>query len=91
MSTPAHNIRIIIGKKLRHWRETRGMSQKRLADLANMSQPEIARFETGERKISVDHAIKLAPLLGIRPVDLLPQQVMNGPQREIETDKGPQS
>lgn len=71
----AEHIRFSLGKKLRQIRENAGMSQQKLATLAGMVQPMINRFETGERKITVDHARKLAPALGIAPTDLLPPDI----------------
>lgn len=68
----AQNIQVALGKKLRHLREQAGMSQTKLASLAGMVQPMINRFETGERRITVEHATKLAPALSIAPADLLP-------------------
>jgi transcriptional regulator with XRE-family HTH domain len=67
----AGNLRIMLGKKLRRLREERGLSQQRLAGMAGMVQPMIKRFETGERKITQDHAMKLAPPLRIVPAELL--------------------
>ena len=61
------NLQIALGKKLRRLREARGLSQQKLARLAGMVQPMINRFETGERKMSSDHAMKLAPPLNIVP------------------------
>lgn len=68
----AEQVRINLGRKLRSLREQRGMSQAKLAQMADMVQPMVNRFETGERKITVDHAMKLAPLLGVMPAELLP-------------------
>jgi transcriptional regulator with XRE-family HTH domain len=67
----AENLQIILGKKLRRLREERGLSQQKLAREAGMVQPMINRFETGERKISPHHAMKLAQPLGIVPSELL--------------------
>lgn len=61
-----------IGQKLRHLREQAGMSQTKLAGMAGMVQPMINRFETGERKITIEHAKALAAALRIAPADLLP-------------------
>ena len=68
-------IRIQIGKKLRQLREDARLSQTKLAKLAGMVQPMINRFETGEREIYVEHAQKLAPALGIAPIELLPPEL----------------
>ena len=67
----AKNLRIMLGKKLCQLRKERGLSQEKLARLAGMKQPMINRFETGDRRINVDHAEKLASVLGIVPAELL--------------------
>jgi transcriptional regulator with XRE-family HTH domain len=79
------NLQIALGKKLRRLREARGLSQQKLARLARMVQPMINRFETGERKMSSDHAMKLAPPLNIVPTELLPPGI-NAPVRQAATD-----
>jgi len=71
----ADNLRIMLGKKLRGLRINAGMSQDKLAQLAGMKQPMINRFETGERRMTVEHATALAPALGIAPAELLPPNI----------------
>jgi transcriptional regulator with XRE-family HTH domain len=78
------NLQIALGKKLRGLREEAGMSQQKLASMAGMVQPMINRFETGTRKITVDHAMKLAPALGIKPAELLPPNIQSRSPVRIE-------
>lgn len=87
-NSEAKKNRIKIGRKLRHLREQAGMSQTKLASLAGMVQPMINRFETAERKINVEQAKKLAPVLGIAPADLLPPDI-NVPARQWVTHPAP--
>jgi phage repressor protein C with HTH and peptisase S24 domain len=56
--------------KLRVARELRGLTQQQLAQLAGTSQPQIDRLETGKRKLSIDWMVRLAPHLGVSPIDL---------------------
>jgi phage repressor protein C with HTH and peptisase S24 domain len=56
---------------LRALRQAAGLSQERLADLAGTSQPQINKLETGQRKMTVDWAVKLARPLGVEPTSLL--------------------
>lgn len=63
---------------LRELRETAGLSQQKLADLVGTSQPQIKRLEAGERKMTRPWALRLAPVLGVTPEQMLfPESTMN--------------
>ena len=85
----AKNQQVELGKKLRSLRIDAGMSQYDLADRAGMRQPMVNRFETGERKINVGHAMKLAPPLHIAPAELLPPGIgASTQQMTVHTAQG---
>lgn len=52
-------------------REANGMTQARLAELAETSQPQIRRLEAGERQLTKEWAERLAPHLGISAAELM--------------------
>ncbi|ANC92030.2 helix-turn-helix domain-containing protein [Azospirillum humicireducens] len=56
---------------MRELRQAAGLSQEKLAELAGTSQPQINKLETGQRKMTVDWAVKLARPLGVEPAVLL--------------------
>ena len=56
---------------MRELRQAAGLSQEKLAELAGTSQPQINKLETGQRKMTVDWAVKLAGPLGVEPAALL--------------------
>nr|WP_295830581.1 LexA family transcriptional regulator [uncultured Azospirillum sp.] len=56
---------------MRELRQAAGLSQEKLAELAGTSQPQINKLETGQRKMTVDWAVKLAHPLGVEPALLL--------------------
>ncbi|SMH53684.1 Phage repressor protein C, contains Cro/C1-type HTH and peptisase s24 domains [Azospirillum lipoferum] len=56
---------------MRELRQAAGLSQEKLAELAGTSQPQINKLETGQRKMTVDWAVKLAQPLGVEPTVLL--------------------
>ncbi|WP_148219298.1 XRE family transcriptional regulator [Azospirillum sp. B510] len=64
---------------MRELRQAAGLSQEKLADLAGTSQPQINKLETGQRKMTVDWAVKLAGPLGIEPAVLLGLDVPAAP------------
>jgi phage repressor protein C with HTH and peptisase S24 domain len=59
-----------VKSRLREARERRGLTQQQLAEMAGTSQPQIDRLETGKRRLTIDWVVRLAPLLGVTPVDL---------------------
>ncbi|PWC53058.1 transcriptional regulator [Azospirillum sp. TSH7] len=64
---------------MRELRQAAGLSQEKLAELAGTSQPQINKLETGQRKMTVDWAVKLARPLGVEPALLLGLDVPAAP------------
>ena len=63
-----HNI----GKFIKEKREKKGLSQRKLAELANVSNTEISRIESGERKRPAPYILRrIAPYLGVNYEELL--------------------
>lgn len=56
---------------LKTLREAAGLTQAELADLANTSQPQIKRLESGDRELTRTWAERLAPHLNTTAVKLL--------------------
>lgn len=61
----------IVGANLRRFRDTAGMSQERVAELAGVHRTYIGSVERGERNISLENLCKLASALGRAPSELL--------------------
>lgn len=61
------------GKKLREIRESKGLSLRELADLADMNHGNIHEIEQGRVNPSIATAALLAEALGIDPGDLFPR------------------
>lgn len=59
------------GMGIRELREGLGLSQAELAEKVGTSQPQIDRLEKGQRKLSKDWAIRLAPHLKVKAQELL--------------------
>ena len=57
-------------KNIKHIREQRGLSQKKLADMLDVNQTTIARWEDENRIPTIDKAIKASNILNI-PLDIL--------------------
>lgn len=60
---PLESARQFFGAELRHWRNLRGLSQKRLAQLTHHSEPMVAKVEKAERLPSLDFARRMDTFL----------------------------
>lgn len=61
-----------IGKLVKEKREEKGLSQRKLAELADVSHTEISRIESGERKRPAPYILRrIAPHLGVEYEKLL--------------------
>lgn len=66
---------------LRAWREFRGLSQGKLAELVNTNQNMIAYLESGERALSAKWLRKLAPALETQP-----GMILDHDPNQLDTD-----
>jgi transcriptional regulator with XRE-family HTH domain len=55
----------IFGQRLKSLRESKGLTQKGLADLAGLSQKGVSQWENGERIPGWDAVLKLCQALGV--------------------------
>jgi len=62
--------RRVFGERIRTLRQSRGLSQERLADLAGVHRTYLSSLERGERNVSLDNIYALAEALGVSPADL---------------------
>ena len=69
MRTP--DPRVIFGRHIRELRTERGLSQERLAELANLHRNYVGGVERGERNIALLNIVALAQGLGVKPMKLL--------------------
>ena len=62
---------VIFGRHIRELRTERGLSQERLAELANLHRNYVGGVERGERNIALLNIVALAHGLGVKPMKLL--------------------
>jgi transcriptional regulator with XRE-family HTH domain len=63
--------RSIFGKYLRKLRLARGLSQEKLAELADLHRNYVGGVERGERNIALLNILRLAKALHVKPAKLL--------------------
>ncbi len=66
------------GKKLRHVREQKKISQEKLAAMAGLHRTYVSSVERGERNISLLNIEKLSIALGVSMASLMP-----GPEKSV--------
>jgi transcriptional regulator with XRE-family HTH domain len=62
---------IPFGENLKKIRESKSISQEKLAEFAEMDRTYISGIERGRRNLSLKNIFKLAEALGITPSELL--------------------
>ena len=66
-----NDARALFGKRVRVLRLERGLSQEKLAELANLHRNYVGGVERGERNIALLNIIALAQALKVKPAKLL--------------------
>jgi transcriptional regulator with XRE-family HTH domain len=65
------SLRAVFAANLRSARESRGVSQEALADLAGLHRTYVGSVERGERNVSIDNIERLAAAVGSLPEELI--------------------
>jgi transcriptional regulator with XRE-family HTH domain len=65
------DVRVLVGRNVRHYRSRVGLSQEELAHRARLDRTYVSGVERGIRNPTVLVLQDLAAALGIRPMDLL--------------------
>jgi len=63
--------RIVFGRRVRQFRLERGLSQEKLAELADLHRNYVGGVERGERNVSLLNIVKLAHGLKVRVPNLV--------------------
>lgn len=67
----SRSARSVFAASLRRLRDQRGLSQERLAELAELHRTYVGSVERGERNISIDNMEQLARALGVQLREML--------------------
>jgi len=65
------DLRAILGENLKRYRNYRGFSQAKLAEILDISPNFVSDLETGKRWLSSDTLVNIAKSLGVEPYEFL--------------------
>ena len=63
-----------VGRNLRRYRQTRGLSQEAFADLVGVHRTYMGGLERGERNLTLRSLERLAAVIEVNPLELLQEQ-----------------
>ena len=66
------HVQVRFGTRLRSIRLERGISQEKLAELADLHRTYVSSIERGERNVSLVNIERLAVALGVSMAELMP-------------------
>lgn len=66
-----HSLKLLIGKRIKEFREGKGYSVRKLALLADMEHQQILAIEKGNTDFRLTTLVKLSNALEVAPSDLL--------------------
>ena len=72
-----HAARHVLARNVRRLREAKGLSQEKLAELADLRQAHVSEIESGLTNLTLDNLQSLAVALDVRPMDLLNERTGN--------------
>lgn len=75
-----------IGSRVKALRSERGLSGRKLAAAAGVSQPFLSQLESGQTSVAIATLYRIAGALGVGPADLLESP----PNRDVEVVRAPE-
>lgn len=68
-------MKMEIGEKIKNIRKNKGITQKKLSELSNVHVSQLARYESGKSKPTLEIIIKIANALNVDVVEILSSSV----------------
>jgi len=85
---PSYTPVCMVHNRLRQQRDRQRISQRELAARSGVKQSTIAKIETGDQQLKLHHIKLFADALKVRPVDLLPIDLLDDALIQQETQEG---
>ena len=76
-----------VGKRIREYRQKKGMLQEELARRAGLSPSALSNFEQGRRRTSFIWLKKISKALGVKVSDLIPESRARRPLAESKEEE----
>jgi len=71
------NLSQEVGKRIRKYRLSKGLTQEELAFQTGLHQAQIYRLETGRRRFYSDQLEKISEVLGVPVINFFPKEIKN--------------
>ncbi len=84
-----NSINAQIGRKVKELRESRNLSQEKLAEMLGIPRPAVSQIENGARAVSADELVRMSKALGTHVETLL--GIKQEPQVVLEKEEVPQA
>jgi transcriptional regulator with XRE-family HTH domain len=78
-----HTIRTEVGRRIRELRKSRGWSQEKLGELADLHPTYIGGIERGERNVALENLAQLATAFGLSLSQLFDFQKAGKAKRDV--------
>ena len=65
------NIYILIGRKIKNIKESKGLTQQEISDKSNFVKSTVSRIESGRTNLTLKNLFKLSEALGVKIRDLV--------------------
>ena len=72
------SVKEALPNRIKECRQTRGLTQGRLAELVNATTQQISHLERGERQLTLHWMVRIGAALRCDPADLLPSDGLRG-------------
>lgn len=69
-----HRGRVAFGRRVRSIRESQGLSQEHLAEVAGLHRTYVSSLERGQRNVGLDNILALARALGVPTAELFEER-----------------
>jgi transcriptional regulator with XRE-family HTH domain len=74
----------LLGERIRGLRKAKGLTQEKLAELADLHPTSVSEIETGKANYTISTIFSISEALGVRPAELLDFQTKKEATQDFE-------